>query len=89
MHPKEELQHGSVVDWVEKQYSDIYKGKNHEIRGVEFGNCIKKDICPQKKADTRGLPLIIFAFFTCFLLLFVLLSVELVLHLPTQDNAVV
>lgn len=27
MHPKEELQHGPVVDWVEKQYSDIYKGK--------------------------------------------------------------
>jgi hypothetical protein len=31
-HPKQDLEHGPVVDWVEEQYFAL-TGKNHEIPG--------------------------------------------------------
>lgn len=34
-HPNEELEHGPVVDWVEKQYIKLYNRKPRDIwRGI-------------------------------------------------------
>lgn len=40
-HPKKELPHAPVVDWVEEQYMKLYNKKPRDTGGL-FENCTKK-----------------------------------------------
>jgi len=41
-HPKKDLEHGPVVDWVEEQYLLNYMVKSRETLGVAFGDYTRR-----------------------------------------------
>ena len=41
-HPRKELRHGPVVDWVEREYLKLYNKKPRDP-WAKFEDCIKKE----------------------------------------------